>query len=206
MCKRSLTHVMILVAALSLLSCQNAKEKKEEASALENHSQATDSLSEVSIFQLDKPWQNQFGEPFQLDMLKGKPTVMAMIYTHCKFSCPRIVADMKQMESLIPQDKLDSIHFLLVSIDPENDKPDTLRQFMNKNEMSPERWTLLSGNEGEIRELAAVVGFRYKKSSLMDYAHSNLVTLLNPSGEIIYQEEGFGGNKQAFLDHAMNTR
>ena len=34
----------------------------------------------------------------------------------------------------------------------------------------------------------------------MDYAHSNLITVLNPKGEIIHQIDGFGADKEALVE------
>jgi protein SCO1/2 len=110
---------------------------------------------------------------------------------------------MKDLYSKIPQDYTSDVNFLFVSIDPIHDKPDTLKRFMKEEELNPEQWTMLSGTESNIRELAAVLGFKYKKSSLMDYAHSNLITLLNEKGEIVEQLEGFEENREKFINKAI---
>ena len=60
--------------------------------------------------------------------------------------------------------------------------------------MSPAEWTLLNGKENVTLELAALLGVKYKKTSATDYAHSNLITIINPEGEVAYQQIGLGAD------------
>ncbi|MCB0701317.1 MAG: SCO family protein [Candidatus Kapaibacterium sp.] len=159
--------------------------------------------SEESIFNLNSDWENQNGDTVKLSLIGGKPTILAMIYTHCEYSCPLITADMKELHSLIPDKRKEQVNFLIVSIDPIHDRPDTLSRFMKKEKMDEKYWTMLTGTETKIRELAAVLGFKYKKSSLMDYAHSNLITVLNPKGEIVQQINGFDSDKKKIIKEVL---
>ena len=159
--------------------------------------------SEESIFNLNSDWENQNGDTVKLSLIRAKPTILAMIYTHCEYSCPLITADMKELHSLIPDKRKEQVNFLIVSIDPIHDRPDTLSRFMKKEKMDEKYWTMLTGTETKIRELAAVLGFKYKKSSLMDYAHSNLITVLNPKGEIVQQINGFDSDKKKIIKEVL---
>jgi protein SCO1/2 len=48
----------------------------------------------------------------------------------------------------------------------------------------------LTSDKGAVRQLAAALGIRYKQDSNGDFSHSNVVTVLNPTGEILYQQVG----------------
>ena len=89
----------------------------------------TDGISEESIFNLTSKWHTEEGKEIQLEDLKGKTLVMVMIYTSCKAACPRLVADMRNIEAQIPDEKLKDLTFALVSIDPETDTPERLKAF-----------------------------------------------------------------------------
>lgn len=204
MCQRHLIRlVFLLFFTFLFISCNDNDELTVED--LKKSAQESESIqpSDISLFNLESDWQNQNAETTQLSFLNGKPTIMTMIYTHCEYSCPVIVKEMKDLYSKIPQDYTTDVNFLFVSIDPIHDKPDTLKRFIKEEELNPEHWTMLSGTESNIRELAAVLGFKYKKSSLMDYAHSNLITLLNEKGEIVEQLEGFEENREKFINKAI---
>jgi len=44
-----------------------------------------------------------------------------------------------------------------------------------------------------VRELAALVGVKYKQEADGAFSHSNLLTILNPAGEIVHQRTGLKG-------------
>lgn len=151
-----------------------------------------DGISEESIFNLTSNWNTEEGEVIQLEDLKGKTLVMVMIYTTCKAACPRLVADMRNIESKIPKENIENLRFVLVSIDPKVDTPTRLKEFAIENEMDGEQWTFLQGNESGVREFANVLAVKYKQISPMDFSHSNIISVFNTKGELIHQQEGLG--------------
>ena len=92
-------------------------------------------LSENSIFNLQTVWNTQDSSQIKLRDLQGKVLVMVMIYTSCKAACPRLVADMRDIESQIPKNYLNDLTFVLISIDPKTDKPGRLKRFAKANKM-----------------------------------------------------------------------
>jgi len=151
-----------------------------------------DAISEESIFNLTSIWHNEEGNTIQLKELKGKTLVIVMIYTSCKAACPRLVADMRNIESQIPDEKIENIQFVLVSIDPETDTPEKLKAFAIENLMNDDHWTFLQGNESGVREFANVLSVKYKEISPIDFSHSNIISVFNPEGELKHQQEGLG--------------
>lgn len=201
--KRIIISLLLIVFSLTLFSC--SEQNKADDLTTEEMEDFNEEFtpSDESIFNLESKWENQNADTVQLSTVAGKTTIVAMIYTHCAYSCPLITADMLELFSLIPKDKKDKVNFLIVSIDPVHDRPDTLAAFMKDNQMDEKYWTMLTGTETKIRELAAVLGFKYKKSSLMDYAHSNLITVLNSKGEIVKQINGFGSDKKVLINEIL---
>jgi protein SCO1/2 len=149
-------------------------------------------ISDESIFNLTSKWHTEEGEEIQLEELKGKTLVMVMIYTTCKAACPRLVADMRNIEAQIPEEDLDDLRFVLVSIDPETDTPERLKAFAIENLMDGEQWTFLQGTESSVREFANVLAVKYKQISPLDFSHSNIISVFNDKGELMHQQEGLG--------------
>jgi protein SCO1/2 len=56
------------------------------------------------------------------------------------------------------------------------------------------QWTLLRGDNGAVQELAMLLGVKFKKDARGQFAHSNLLTLLNAEGEIVHQHAGLNGD------------
>ena len=149
-------------------------------------------ISEESIFNLTSKWNTEEGKTIQLEDLKGKTLVMVMIYTTCKAACPRLVADMRNIETQIPKENLKDLRFVLISIDPETDTPERLKTFAKENLMDGEQWTFLQGTKSSVREFANVLAVKYKQISPMDFSHSNIISVFNSGGELIHQQEGLG--------------
>lgn len=153
-------------------------------------------ISELSIYNLPSHWTNQNNEEIQLKALKGDVLVIVMIYTSCRTACPRLVADMRGIEEQIPRDKKDEVTLVFVSIDPETDTPQRLKEFAIENQMDSEKWVFLRGSEEDTREFSAVLAVGYKKISPMDFSHSNIISVFDQKGELAYQQEGLGVNNK----------
>ena len=153
-------------------------------------------ISELSIYNLPSKWTNQNNEEIQLKALKGDVLVMVMIYTSCQTACPRLVADMRGIEEQIPADKKEKVTLVFVSIDPETDTPQRLKEFAKENQMDSEKWVFLRGSKADTREFSAVLAVNYKKISPMDFSHSNIISVFDQEGELAYQQEGLGVNNK----------
>ncbi|WP_178986060.1 SCO family protein [Winogradskyella helgolandensis] len=160
----------------------------------------TDEISEASIFNLTSKWHNEEDEEIQLTDLKGKTMVMVMIYTSCKAACPRLVADMRNIEAQIPDENIKNLEFILISIDPETDTPERLKAFAIENGMDDEQWTFLQGTESGVREFANVLSVKYKEISPIDFSHSNIISVFNSGGELIHQQEGLGVDNKETIE------
>jgi protein SCO1/2 len=151
-------------------------------------------ISELSIYNLPSKWTNQNGSTVEMKDLKGEVLVMVMIYTSCKAACPRLVADMRNIESRLSENIKKKVKLVLVSIDPSVDTPERLKSFSIENQMEGDQWVFLRSTEENTREFAAVLAVNYKKISPMDFSHSNIISVFNAEGELAFQQEGLGVN------------
>ncbi len=179
-----------LIALLLSISACNRFDKNTKTEAAPVSEKTSEDLPELSIYNSTTSWQTQNSDTLQLKELRGKIRVVAMMYTNCQYACPRLVADMKSIESSLG-DSADEIGFVLASIDTRNDTPEKLKRFAIENNLGSE-WLLLHGSENDILELAAMLGVQYQRSSETDFAHSNVLSVLNEDGEIVYQQNGLG--------------
>ncbi len=147
-------------------------------------------LSGRSVFQLEGAWNDQEGQGFTLSQLRGKPTVVVMFYGTCLHVCPILVRDAQRVEEALTPDERAKLQVLLVTVDPARDSPEQLKKYALDKGLDPTRWHLLRGDEAQTRELAAVLGVKYRLHTNGDISHSNLVTLLNAEGEVAHQTEG----------------
>jgi len=146
-------------------------------------------LPDRSIYQLDSLWTTDSGTQTNLAALRGRIQVVTMFFANCQVACPLLVHDMKRIEAILPPELREQIGFVLVSFDPDRDTPEALRAYRQRQGLA-ENWTLLRGKPEDIQELAVVLGLKYKKDLQGQFAHSNVITVLNPEGEIIHQQSG----------------
>jgi protein SCO1/2 len=156
-------------------------------------------ISDLSIYNLPSKWTNQNGQNLEMKDLKGDVLVMVMIYTSCKAACPRLVADIRNIESRLPDAVKPNVKFVLVSIDPEVDTPKRLKEFAIANKMDNNQWEFLRSTEENTREFAAVLAVNYKKIAPLDFSHSNIISVFNAEGELTFQQEGLGVNSDATI-------
>ena len=149
-------------------------------------------LPSASIYSLESRWSDQNGAEMQLRSLRGKPQVIAMIYGSCKGACPRILEELRRVERMLSERSSQEAGFVLITMDPEVDSSQRLRELAEKYALGS-RWRLLRGSEEDTRELAAALGVKYKKISNTDYAHSNTITVLSSAGLVVHQKQELGG-------------
>lgn len=195
-------NLLLTLIMLTVIACQSDSQDEKTVSQVktEESSVSDQELSDLSIYHLPSEWTTHHNEQIKLEDLKGKALVMVMIYTSCKSACPRLVADMKDIKSRLPEDKLDQLQLVLVSIDPEVDTPERLKEFAIENEMNEAPWLFLRSSESNTREFAAILAVKYKRISPIDFSHSNIISVFNHKGELVHQKDGLGVNNQETID------
>src|SRR5690554_6911843 len=138
-------YIFLSLAVLTV-SCKNDHQKAEDVID-EAEVASTDTFSDMSIFNLPSNWTTQDGEEIELKDLQGKVVAMVMIYTSCQAACPRLVADMRNIERQIPEDKKGNVQYVFVSIDPITDTPERLADFAKENQMEDDKWLFLRVTE-----------------------------------------------------------
>lgn len=156
-----------------------------------------------SIYQLKSRWQNQNGQEVELKSLAGKPAILAMAYTSCQASCPFLVEDMKKIEADLDAKGAGPIQFAFFSFDPKRDTPEKLKSYAKLRHLNTEHWSLFHGGANSVRELAAVLGLRYKQDENGDFDHSNVIFLLDKDGVVRSQQLGLKGDAHDFEQKAL---
>ena len=175
---------------LGLAACSAVRTPTETEPPCCRKTLPTSAPTDKSLYQLESVWTSDVGRAVPLGVLRGRPQVMALFFSHCEFACPILVHDMKRIEAALPPELRDKVDFLLVSIDTERDTPSELHAYRGRQELPLKNWTLLTGKPDDVRELAALLGVNYQKDSRGQFSHSNVITVLNSEGEIAHQLVG----------------
>jgi protein SCO1/2 len=148
------------------------------------------SLTDRSVYQLSSVWTNDAGKALRLSQLRGKPQVVTMFFASCQGACPLLVHQMLDVAGSLPPTARTNVGFVLVTFDTELDTLSALHDYRASRKLAETQWTLLRGNPEDTRELALVLGVKYRKDARGQFSHSNLITILNAEGEIVLQQTG----------------
>lgn len=139
---------------------------------------------DTSIYLLNSEWTTHEAKKIRLADLGGQPLVVSMVFLRCQYSCPITLQDMKKIDGQLQKSKGEKkpYRMVLISIDPEHDQPKEMAEYMTKYELDAGRWTIMTAKPSHIRELAAVLGFSYRKDKAMEFAHSMLTWVFDQQG------------------------
>lgn len=160
---------------------------------LQNPKPSTDQ----TLIELPDPWEipsfslvGQDGNPFGRDDLTGKWSLLFFGFTHCPDVCPTTLYDLHQVKTL-----LDTEHgvdekawqVVFVSIDPERDTPEKLRDYVAYFDPS---FLAATGGQDQLEPLARKLAIAYRieehepGAAAYDVDHSVSILLANPEGRI----------------------
>jgi protein SCO1/2 len=126
---------------------------------------------------------DQDGETRQLDQLKGKWSLVFFGYTFCPDICPTTLADLRQIQSQLPQATREQLQVVLISVDPQRDTPQQLKQYLGYFDA---QFIGLTGTPEAIQASANALGVPYvpgdtsKENYTVD--HGGNLALIDPSG------------------------
>ncbi|PWL32976.1 MAG: SCO family protein [Fluviicola sp. XM-24bin1] len=84
---------------------------------------------------------------------EGKIKVVDFFFTYCPSICPPMTAQMRRL-NMKTKDISKHLEFLSFSIDPENDTPTRLREYIKEKEINATNWNFFTGDEAATHRLA----------------------------------------------------
>jgi cytochrome oxidase Cu insertion factor (SCO1/SenC/PrrC family)/cytochrome c2 len=111
---------------------------------------------------------------FYDDVIKDKIVLISFIYTNCPDICPLTTARIAQLEDQLGDMVGRDIFFVSMTVDPERDTPERLKEFATAFDVGP-GWLFLTGKPEDIRVINSKLGDRSRKLS----DHRNEIVLGN---------------------------
>jgi protein SCO1 len=111
---------------------------------------------------------------FYDDLIKDKLFVISFIFTTCKDFCPLAAARLSELQEKLGDAMGRDVFFYSISIDPETDTPERLKEYATAFGAGP-GWLFLTGKPEDIRALRHKLGDRGKTLS----EHRNEILLGN---------------------------
>ncbi len=97
---------------------------------------------------------DQNGQPFHLSQQRGRVVLLYFGYTHCPDVCPATLAVFKRIKDSLGQEA-DQVRFVFITVDPERDDAESLRQFVSAFDPS---FVGLSGSRAQLQAVWKAYG------------------------------------------------
>ena len=133
---------------------------------------------------------SQGGKPVALATLRGKVVAVTFIYTGCPDICPLLTEKMAQIQDELGQNFGAKIVFVSITLDPEHDTSEVLKQYAQLFGARPEGWAFLTGSPEAIRDVAHRYGVFFARNQDGSVDHTQLTTLVDPNGQMRVQYLG----------------
>ena len=145
-----------------------------------------------SVYEVSAALVDQHAQPVGLDVFRGHPVLISMFYASCPDACPLLIADLQRIEMELPPNARADLRVVLVSLDPGRDTPEALQALARAHGVDESRWRFLRAPDDSVREIAAVLGIKYRRLPDGNFNHSSIITLLDRAGVIETRVEGIG--------------
>jgi cytochrome oxidase Cu insertion factor (SCO1/SenC/PrrC family) len=86
---------------------------------------------------------------FYDDLLKGKIVVINFIFTTCTAVCPAMTANLAKVQTALGDHVGKEVTMISISVDPETDKPETLKKYADRFKAQP-GWYFLTGKKENV--------------------------------------------------------
>lgn len=129
-------------------------------------------------------------QPFTLQNLKDKWSILFFGYTHCPDICLTTMNTLKQVHLLLPDHQAESTQVVFVSIDYERDTPEILDEYVS---YFSNDFVGVTGSAEGLEKFAENLGVPFKKPEMSkdntgtdDYLidHSTSIILVNPEAKV----------------------
>ncbi len=145
-----------------------------------------------SILQLGDTFTTQDRRTFTLAERRGKPQLVAMFYSSCKYMCPLLIDSAKGVDHALAPRERARLAVLFVSLDPARDTPAVLAATARKHKLNLSRWTIARADATTVSKIAALLSVRYRKLADGDFNHTSALILLDADGRILARTEKMG--------------
>jgi protein SCO1/2 len=126
---------------------------------------------------------SQEGQTVAVDQLKGQWSLLFFGYTFCPDICPATLAQLRQLQGLLPEATRAKLRIVLVTVDPQRDTPEQLKKYLDYFAAG---FIGLTGEEATLQKLANAVSIPYipadtsKENYTVD--HSGNLVIIGPDG------------------------
>jgi protein SCO1 len=126
------------------------------------------------------------GKQVALQQFRGQAVLVGFVFTTCSGSCPATTHRMAKVQHELAQhaDLKGRVQLVSITLDPERDTPEVLRNYMHLYEIDPANWCFLTGPRPAVEKTIADWGMWARPAANGQLDHPSRVFLVDPRGRI----------------------
>ena len=133
-----------------------------------------------------------------LGSLRGKVVAVTFIYTACPDVCPLLSDKLARVQDELGADFGPKVAFLSITVDPEHDTPEVLKEYAEALDADLAGWTFLTGTSAAVRDVAHRYGVAAAPAADGQVDHTLLTTLVDRRGIMRVQYLGYRFDEEEF--------
>ncbi len=135
---------------------------------------------------IDFSYPDTDGNEVTLQNTNGKVRLLYFFFANCPDVCPPTTALLSQVQDELKKDGVfgSKVEFMSVSIDPERDTTEVLKDYADTFDADLTGWKFLRGDEKATAELAKKYQILVTKDNEGNFGHMNLIVLLDQKGNV----------------------
>jgi protein SCO1/2 len=141
---------------------------------------------------------SQDGAPVALSDLRGKVVAVTFIFTLCTDTCPVLTPMMSFVQDRLGDAFGKKIAFISVTVDPERDTPEVLREYAQAFGANPAGWFFVTGAPDVIGDLTRRYGVFAAKAEGGNVDHTFLTSIIDRHGILRVQYLGVRFDPEEF--------
>jgi protein SCO1 len=147
---------------------------------------------------------SQDGMPVALADFRGKVVALTFIYTACPDICPLVTQKMVQVQDELGAEFGAKVAFVSITLDPERDTPEVLKDYAQFWGAKPDGWIFLTGSPEAVRDVTHRYGVFVAKKEDGSVDHTQLTSLVDAEGEMRVQYLGARFDPEEFRHDLMS--
>jgi protein SCO1 len=141
---------------------------------------------------------SQDGAQVKLADFRGKVVAVTFIFTSCTATCPVLTPMMSFVQDRLGHDFGEKIVFVSITVDPERDTPEVLKEYAEAFGANLAGWAFLTGAPATIRDVTRRYGVFASKNANGDVDHTFLTSIIDPRGFLRVQYLGVRFDPEEF--------
>ncbi len=152
----------------------------------------------VNLYRDDIRLTDDHGAAVTLADWRGRPAVLTMEYSGCRFTCSALVSWLKAAQAAADA-RGRALDFIVISLDPQNDTPAAWTRYRRSRGLERSNWHFLTAAGRDTPVLARRLGIAYWREE-EHIVHDFKLLRVDAAGEVIRSVDSYGADFGRFVE------